>query len=92
MWTNEYFDPMGINDPYALMPEPRMMQCPDCGGDKGEYWNEDGSELCTHTRYATLSEEDKKLFTFWPCEKCEGTGEIEDPYGPEDIEPEYYDD
>ena len=49
--------------------------CPDCCGDGGIYYNEDGEDI-TKNEYLRLSEEEKKLWEFEKCSTCNGSGEV----------------
>ena len=49
--------------------------CPDCCGDGGIYYNEDGDDI-TKNEYLRLSEEEKKLWEFEECSICNGSGEV----------------
>lgn len=65
-------------------PEPRMMQCPDCGGAGYTYYDEDGDKI-TEAIYNQLPAKQRERII---CDRCEGTGEIEDDYEP-DYERDY---
>ena len=57
--------------------------CPDCNGDGGDYYNDDG-DVISVADWERLSDEDKTLWTFEKCERCEGLGTIEiEPYEPD---------
>ena len=60
--------------------------CPECDGDGGIYYNNDGEEL-SKVDYDRLSDEDKALWNFDKCMRCDGTGEIE--VAPEDYDYDY---
>lgn len=60
--------------------------CPDCNGSGGDYYNEDG-DVISVADWERLSSEDKALWTFEKCERCEGLGTIE----VEAYEPDYDD-
>ena len=63
--------------------EPVYDTCPDCNGDGGVWYNEDGKKYSV-ADYERLSEEDKALCVFEKCERCGGDGEIEvEPYEPD---------
>ena len=49
--------------------------CPDCKGDGGVYYNEDGDEL-SKSDYESLNDEDKVLWGFDKCRRCDGFGTI----------------
>ena len=73
------------NDPQAPwnQPEPLYETCPNCEGDGGIYYNDEGAELSV-VDYERLSEEDKALWTFDKCERCDGIGTIiTEPYEPD---------
>lgn len=57
--------------------EPKYETCPECNGDRGVYYNEDGEELSS-VDYERLSDEDKALWIFDKCERCDGTGYVSD--------------
>ena len=64
-------------------PVPVYDTCPDCNGDGGVWYNEDGKKYSV-ADYERLSEEDKALCVFEKCERCGGDGEIEvEPYEPD---------
>lgn len=57
--------------------------CPDCDGDGGVYYNDNGDEL-SKSDWERLSDEDKVLWEFEKCERCEGIGTIMvEPYEPD---------
>ena len=63
--------------------EPNYDTCPDCNGDGGVWYDEDG-EKHSKADYERMSEEDKALCVFEQCERCGGEGEIEvEPYEPD---------
>ena len=63
--------------------DPEYDTCPDCNGDGGVWYDEDGKEY-SFADYERLSEEDKALCVFEKCERCGGDGEIEvEPYEPD---------
>lgn len=64
--------------------EPRCEACPECGGDGGLWYDEDGKEYSV-ADYERMSEEMRKGLVFDKCERCDGTGEV----AIEDDEPEY---
>lgn len=49
--------------------------CPDCNGDGGIYFNEDGDEI-SKAEYEQLSDEEKELWEFEKCSTCDGSGEV----------------
>lgn len=64
-------------------PNPVYDTCPDCNGDGGVWYDEDG-EKHSKADYDRLSEEDKVLCVFEKCERCGGEGKIEvEPYEPD---------
>lgn len=64
-------------------PEPKYTTCPECSGDGGVFYNEDGEEL-SRVEYGKLSAQDQQGWDFEPCERCDGRGEIEEePYEPD---------
>lgn len=64
-------------------PDARYENCPDCNGTGGDYYNEDG-DVISVADWERLSDEDKALWTFDKCERCEGLGTIEvEPYEPD---------
>lgn len=65
-------------------PEARYENCLDCNGTGGDYYNEDG-DVISVADWERLSDEDKALWTFDKCERCEGLGTIE----VEAYEPDY---
>jgi hypothetical protein len=57
--------------------------CPECNGTGGDYYNECG-DIISVADWERLSDEDKALWTFNKCERCDGVGTIEvDPYEPD---------
>lgn len=61
----------------------RYENCPDCNGSGGDYYNENG-DVISVADWERLSDEDKALWTFDKCERCEGVGTIEvEPYEPD---------
>jgi hypothetical protein len=58
--------------------EPDMVYeiCLDCDGNGGDYYNESG-DIISVADYERLSDEDKALWKFDKCLKCNGTGWIE---------------
>jgi Zn-finger nucleic acid-binding protein len=57
--------------------------CPDCNGDGGVWYDEDGNEYSV-ADYERMSEEERKDLGFEKCERCGGDGEIEvEPYEPD---------
>lgn len=57
--------------------------CPDCNGDGGVWYGENGKEYSV-ADYERLSEEERKDFEFDKCERCGGEGKIEvEPYEPD---------
>lgn len=67
----------------SCTPEPTMIPCPDCGGDGGVFYNEEGDEI-SRVEYDKLSAEQQEDWEFEPCEYCDGDGEIEaEPYEPD---------
>jgi hypothetical protein len=83
-----FFDVSGNDwwgDPQAPwnQPEPMYENCPDCDGTGGDYYNDDG-DVISVADWERLSDEDKALWTFDKCERCEGVGTIEvEPYEPD---------
>lgn len=62
------------NEPWN-QEEPEYETCPNCCGDGGIYYNEDGDDI-TKNEYLRLSEEEKKLWEFEKCSTCDGSGEV----------------
>ena len=57
--------------------------CPECDGDCGVWYNEDGKEY-SKADYERMSEEEQTELEFKECERCEGKGKIEvEPYKPD---------
>lgn len=57
--------------------------CPDCNGDCGVWYDEDGNEY-SKSDYERMSEEERNDLEFKKCERCEGSGKIEaEPYEPD---------
>lgn len=83
-----FFDVSGNDwwgNPQAPWNQPDAIyeNCPDCNGTGGDYYNEDGDKI-SKADYERLSDEDKALWTFDKCERCEGLGTIEvEPYEPD---------
>ena len=67
-------------------PDAEYDTCPDCNGTGGDYYNDDG-DVISVADWERLSDEDKALWTFDKCERCEGVGTIE----VEAYEPDYDD-
>lgn len=64
-------------------PDPEYQTCDECNGDGGVWYNEDG-DVISKADYERMSDEDKALWTFEKCERCEGKGKIEvEPYEPD---------
>jgi hypothetical protein len=64
-------------------PDAEYDNCPDCNGTGGDYYNDDG-DVISVADWERLSDEDKALWTFEKCERCEGLGTIEvEPYEPD---------
>ena len=64
-------------------PDAVYENCPDCNGTGGDYFNEDG-DVISVADWERLSDEDKALWTFDKCERCDGLGTIEvEPYEPD---------
>ena len=64
-------------------PDAEYDNCPDCDGTGGDYYNDDG-DVISVADWERLSDEDKALWTFEKCERCEGLGTIEvEPYEPD---------
>jgi hypothetical protein len=55
--------------------EPTYDTCPDCNGEGGVFYNGDGDEI-NRADYERLSDEDKQLWEFDKCERCDGLGTI----------------
>lgn len=73
----------GNHDPLWDAPIASYENCPDCNGTGGDYYNEDG-DVISVADWERLSDEDKVLWTFDKCERCEGLGTIEvEPYEPD---------
>ena len=65
------------------VPDAEYATCPDCNGTGGDYYNEDG-DVITQADWERLSDEDKALWAFDKCERCDGLGTIEvEPYEPD---------
>jgi Zn-finger nucleic acid-binding protein len=83
-----FFDVSGNDwwgDPQAPwnQPEPMYDTCPDCNGDGGVWYDEDGKEYSV-ADYERMSEEERSELEFDKCERCEGVGTIEvEPYEPD---------
>lgn len=56
--------------------EPTFVTCPECNGDCGIYYNDDGEEL-SKVDYDRLSDEDKQGWLLDKCCRCDGLGVIE---------------
>lgn len=57
--------------------------CPECDGDGGVWYDEDGKEY-SKADYERMSEEEQTELEFKECERCEGKGKIEvEPYKPD---------
>lgn len=57
--------------------------CPDCNGDGGVWYNEDGKKYSV-ADYERMSDEERKDLEFEKCERCDGKGEVEvEPYEPD---------
>lgn len=57
--------------------------CPDCDGDGGVWYDEDGKEYSV-ADYERMSEEERINLEFEECVRCDGSGEIEaEPYEPD---------
>lgn len=57
--------------------------CPECDGDGGVWYDEDGKEY-GKADYNRMSEEERTELEFKECERCEGKGKIEvEPYKPD---------
>lgn len=64
-------------------PDAEYDNCPDCNGTGGDYYNDDG-DVISVADWERLSDEDKALWTFNKCERCDGLGTIEvEPYEPD---------
>lgn len=64
-------------------PDAVYENCPDCNGTGGDYYNDDG-DVISVADWERLSDEDKALWTFNKCERCDGLGTIEvEPYEPD---------
>ena len=64
-------------------PDAVYENCPDCDGTGGDYYNDDG-DVISVADWERLSDEDKALWTFNKCERCDGLGTIEvEPYEPD---------
>lgn len=64
-------------------PDARYENCPDCNGDGGVWYDEDGKEYSV-ADYERMSEEERKDLEFEKCERCDGKGEVEvEPYEPD---------
>lgn len=64
-------------------PDPTYDTCPDCNGEGGVFYNDDGDEI-NRADYERLSDEDKRLWTFDKCERCDGIGTIiVEPWSPD---------
>ena len=65
-------------NPSAPWNEPSVcyVRCDECNGDGGQWISEDGIAL-SQKEYDSLSEEDKDMYEFFECGKCEGLGTIE---------------
>lgn len=64
-------------------PDAEYDNCPDCNGTGGDYYNDDG-DVISVADWERLSDEDKALWKFEKCERCEGLGTIEvEPYEPD---------
>lgn len=64
-------------------PDAEYDTCPDCNGTGGDYYNDDG-DVISVADWERLSDEDKALWTFNKCERCDGLGTIEvEPYEPD---------
>jgi hypothetical protein len=64
-------------------PDAVFENCPECNGTGGDYYNEDG-DVISVADWERLSDEDKALWTFDKCERCDGLGTIEvEPYEPD---------
>lgn len=61
-------------------PDAVYENCPECNGTGGDYYNENG-DVISVADWERLSDEDKALWTFDKCERCDGLGTIEvEPY------------
>lgn len=64
-------------------PESVYDTCPDCNGDGGVWYDEDGKEYSV-ADYERMSEEERSELELDKCERCEGVGTIEvEPYEPD---------
>lgn len=64
-------------------PDAVYENCPDCNGDGGVWYDEDGKEYSV-ADYERMSEEERKDFEFEKCERFGGEGMIEvEPYEPD---------
>lgn len=64
-------------------PDAVYENCPDCNGDGGVWYDEDGNKYSV-ADYERLSEECREGFEFEKCERCDGLGTIEvEPYEPD---------
>jgi DnaJ-class molecular chaperone len=64
-------------------PDAVYENCPDCNGDGGVWYDEDGNKYSV-ADYERLSEECREGCEFEKCERCDGLGTIEvEPYEPD---------
>lgn len=70
----------GAYDAYAPWNDvpARYRTCPLCGGQKGEYWDDEGGKSLTPEQFSRLPVEELRFWHFERCEMCDGIGEIED--------------
>ena len=76
--TNLEWDNAPWNQPQSV-----YETCPDCNGDCGVWYNENGKEY-SKADYERMSDEERKDLEFAKCERCDGVGTVEvEPYEPD---------